>query len=693
MSLLRDNALGIRRRAAKIEYACDDAEPLFCNSHYTSARASGLGGGSVQQTQSTVCASMNTPEHAPWQTSGDSEIAFAIDRFCNFTFLGSRWSLLTGWPLEETAAKPFADFVHSADRPAVLEALQSLLRREMYSCRIPARCIRRDGMYSWVEIHAHPSGGDGCEPAGVRGTMVDITNRRKGMRALRESEARFRAICEASPLGVFVTDSGGNCIFANANYALISGVRAERIRRRGYLSSVHPEDIERVRDTAEAARLSHTPYRIEARFVHKDETQTWSRTNAAPILDGANFLGTVHVVEDITAQRRAAEALHRSQERLKLALEGSGHALIDWDLPSGEVYLSEQWSRMVGSTQGPAVTTVRDLLGLLHTDDLERFECAMHETLNGVRPFLRAQARVQTRTAGWRWVEVHARVMERGSGGEALRVAGTVADITERKDIEARQTEFMATVSHELRTPLASVLGALEILRDEYREHIPETARRFLDMALRNGGQLSGLINSVLDLERIEIGLHEFDLRNVEVSSLLALALEANAPYAMKLDVTIAIDQPRTRAMVWTDADRVQQILTNLISNAVKFSPPGAPVTLGCEAKKDKVRLFVRDRGPGIPEESRDRVFQRFGQASNQDLARLPGSGLGLSICKALALRLGGDIGFRSVVGHGSVFWVDLPRSKHGALRENELAKAPSAEEPLQRTRAQRAGT
>ncbi len=613
---------------------------------------------------------MNTAEHVPWQAADDSEIAFAIDRFCNISELGKGWTALTGWSLEEMAAKPFPDFIHAADRRAVVEALHSLLRAEMYSCRIPARCLRRDGMHCWVEIHGHPSGAADAGAPGVRGTMVDISNRRKGMRALRESEARFRAICEASPLGVTVTDANGDCIFANSNYQRISGVRAERMRRRGYLSTVHPDDAEHVRDTGEAARLAHTPYRLEHRFVHRDRVETWCRTHAAPILDGASYLGTVHVVEDITAQRRAAEALRESQERLTLALEGSGHALVDWDVVSGDVYLGEQWGRMMGSAQGAAVTTVRDLLALVHADDLEAFERATQETLLGMRPFLRAQARVQTRTAGWRWVELHARVMERGASGQALRVAGTVADITERKDIEARQSEFMATVSHELRTPLASVLGALEVLRDEYRDHIPEEARRFLDMALRNGTHLSGLINSVLDLERIEIGLHEFEPRNVDVADLLARALEANAPYAMKLDVSLALDQPRVRAAVWTDADRVQQILTNLISNAVKFSSAGASVTLGCEAKRDQVRLFVRDQGPGIPEESREQIFQRFGQANNQDRARLPGSGLGLSICRALARRLGGDIGVRSVVGHGSVFWVDLPREKTAPAHE-----------------------
>jgi signal transduction histidine kinase len=119
---------------------------------------------------------------------------------------------------------------------------------------------------------------------------------------------------------------------------------------------------------------------------------------------------------------------------------------------------------------------------------------------------------------------------------------------------------------------------------------------------------------------------------------------------------------------VWTDPVRAQQILTNLISNAVKFSPEGDVVSLGCERQTDRVRLYVADHGSGIPDEARDRIFQRFGQASNQEHSRVPGSGLGLSICKALATRMGGDIGFRSEPGKGSVFWVDLPRAKGAAV-------------------------
>ena len=610
---------------------------------------------------------MTTHELLPWQRQAEPEVGFAMDRFGNISHVGAGWGKLTGSAAHEVLSRPFADIIHPADRPPVLEALQSLIRGEIYSCRVPARCLRRDGLHCRLEIYAHPTLDAQGRIDGVRGSFTDITDRRKSMRALRESEARFRAISEASPLGVYVTDAGGGCIFANTNFEQIAGLRADQVRAAGHLSTLHPEDRAPVLQARESATRSRTPYGVDCRYLHADGTVAWTRINGAPIHDGGNLLGFVHVVEDVSAQRCAGETLRRSQERLQLALEGSGDVLLDWDLRSGEVYLSEQWGQLVDGPRGAAVTTVRDLLELVHPREQPLVQQALDETLSGERPFLRVQYRVRTQTGEWKWVETHARVMERGDDGMPLRITGISADVTDRKNLEVRQAEFMATVSHELRTPLASVLGALEILREDYLAELPRDARRFIEMALRNGNQLAGLIQSVLDLERIETGVHGFDFAAVCVKELLGRAVQINEAFALKLAVRLEMETEDVGdCYVWTDMVRTLQVLTNLISNAVKFSPAGERVTLGCIAAADRVRLFVEDRGPGIPEDSRDCIFQRFGQASNQEHSRVPGSGLGLSICKALVARMGGDIGLRSEVGRGSVFWVELPRAKGG---------------------------
>ena len=606
---------------------------------------------------------MTTPGSAA-QAGADSEIAFSLDRDSRFVSVSAHWTALTGWPEQATLGKPFTDFIFPDDLASAMESVHSLQLQEIYSCRMPTRVLRQDGMSRWVEMYAYPRLGEDGEVAGIAGTLVDITDRRKGMRALRESEARFRAICEASPLGVYVTNANDVCIFTNSNFSHIAGLRTDQLQQDGYLRNIHPDDFADVQRKRQDARELSRPYNVEHRYRHDDGAEKWSRDNAAPILDGSNFLGFVHVVEDITRQRKAADELRQSEERLQLALEGSGHALFDWDLATGEIYLSEQWSRMIGAPHGKSATTLVELMKLVHEHERDDFEYALEETLDDTRPFLRVHTRIRNASGKYRWVEFHARIMERDDKGKPLRMTGTCADITDRKNLEARQAEFIATVSHEMRTPLSSMLGALDVLNDEFRQHLPPQALRFLDMAVRNGTHLSTLINSVLDLERIESGVHDFEFSGVDVGDLLGRAVEVNEAYAMKLNVRLQLDAPRKSERVWTDASRVLQILTNLISNAVKFSPAGASVDLSTEARRDKIRLCVRDHGRGIPEASQAKIFQRFAQATNQEHARAQGTGLGLSICKALTERLGGDIGFRSQEGEGSVFWIDLPRVK-----------------------------
>jgi PAS domain S-box-containing protein len=599
--------------------------------------------------------------------SAERQSVIAADRFGNWTHLDEHWTELTGLSVDASLRKPLADFIHPEDRARVLEAVQSVIRGEIYSCRYPMRLQRKDGMHCWVEIFAYPTLNSSGRIDGLRGTLTDIADRRKGLAPLRESEARFRALSEASRLGLCVTDAKGNCTFSNPNFHAIAGLRPDQAMGPGHLSTAHPDDAERLLALREIALKNETAFRSEHRYLHSDGTVVWAHMNAAPILDGGKCLGFVQVIEDVSDRRLDEEMLRRSRERLQLALEGSGDALVDWDLRTGEVFLSEQWGRITDVTTAPAVTTMKGLQALVHPDDVERLREAIEETLQEQRPFLRLQYRVRTGSGAWKWVETHARVVERGPGDVPLRMTGTTADITERKAVEERQAQFVATVSHELRTPLAAVLGALGVLHDDYYEQIPTAARRFLDMALRNGEQLGALIHSVLDLEAVETGVHSFHFRAVPAMEVLQRCAELNAGFALKFSVTLTVVPCARDSHVWADPDRLLQILTNFVSNAVKFSSTGSVVTLYCTTEEDRVRFCVEDHGPGIPEEFRSRVFQRFAQPKQADSPRAAGSGLGLSICKALAERMNGAVGYSSIAGEGSVFYVELPSARASA--------------------------
>jgi PAS domain S-box-containing protein len=619
---------------------------------------------------------MTTHEILPWQHQAEHEVGFAMDRFGNISQMGSGWNMLTGESAQDVLCSPFADIIHPADRPPVLEALQSLIRGEIYSCRMPARCLRRDGLHCWVEVYAHPSLDADGRIDGVRGSFTDITDRRKGMRALRESEARFRAISDASPLGVYVTDAGGGCIFANANFEQISGLRADQARAAGHLSTLHPEDRARVLQARGAATCSRTPYGVDCRYVHADGTVAWTRINGAPIRDGGSLLGFVHVVEDVTAQRSAGETLRRSQERLRLALEGSGDVLLDWDLRSGEVYLSEQWGQLVGGPQGAAVTTVRDLLELVHPREQPLVQQAVDETLSGERPFLRVQYRVRTQAGEWKWVETHARVMERSADGTPLRVTGTSADITDRKNLEARQAEFIATVSHELRTPLASLIGFIETLRGPAKDDA-EARERFLGLMSDQAGRMGRLVQDLLSLSAIELAEHTRPGDRVGLAATFGSVVAGLEMEARAKDMTIERDLAPDLPPVLGNGDQIAQLLSNLIGNAIKYGRAGTPVTVSAhfsaEVPQDMaaaveqaggpgvVRIEVRDRGEGIDAEHIPRLTERFYRVDTARSRAVGGTGLGLAIVKHIVARHRGLLEIESEVGEGSTFSVTLP--------------------------------
>jgi len=242
---------------------------------------------------------------------------------------------------------------------------------------------------------------------------------------------------------------------------------------------------------------------------------------------------------------------------------------------------------------------------------------------------------------------------------EAYRAAQDKLD--ERRRMEALKDELISLVGHELRTPLTSIHGALGLIRGKVGPQLPEDARRLLDIAHRNSRRLARLLDNVLDLQRIESGTLAFDVRSQGLLPLLEQAIEANQPYAEPLGVTLALGGDPPDVQVKVDGDRVIQVLTNLLSNAAKFSPPRETVTVSAALRGAEVRVSVADRGPGIPEGFRSRVFQRFAQADSSTTRARGGTGLGLCISKAIVEGMGGRIGFEARPEGGTVFFFDLP--------------------------------
>lgn len=249
----------------------------------------------------------------------------------------------------------------------------------------------------------------------------------------------------------------------------------------------------------------------------------------------------------------------------------------------------------------------------------------------------------------------------RGPGGRISGFLGIASDITERKRIEQMKSEFISTVSHELRTPLTSIRGALSLVMGKTKEQLPEKARRMLELAERNSERLTLLINDILDLEKIEAGRLEFDFKIVDLVVLATRALEDNEGYASEHHVQLVLDSQITHAQVRADEHRLLQVFSNLISNAVKFSPQKGRVEISITEHSRRFRATVRDHGSGIPEAFRNQIFQRFAQADSSNTRAKGGTGLGLSITKAIIEHHQGSIGYESEEGVGTAFYFDLP--------------------------------
>ena len=236
-----------------------------------------------------------------------------------------------------------------------------------------------------------------------------------------------------------------------------------------------------------------------------------------------------------------------------------------------------------------------------------------------------------------------------------------VRDITERKAADRLKDEFISTVSHELRTPLTAIQGAVGLVVEGAAGEMPADAQKLLAIAYSNGDRLVRLINDILDIQKIESGKVALADERLRVRDVLQQAAEANQAYADQYDVAIQMDDPVDDPWVCADADRLMQVMANLLSNAAKFSPKGGTVVIGATRRDGMARISVTDRGMGIPAGARETVFEKFTQVDTRLTRDRGGTGLGLSICKAIVERMGGSIDYESEVGEGSTFYVDLP--------------------------------
>ena len=245
---------------------------------------------------------------------------------------------------------------------------------------------------------------------------------------------------------------------------------------------------------------------------------------------------------------------------------------------------------------------------------------------------------------------------------DVIAVIAQGRDVTAQLEAERMKKEFTSTLSHELRTPLTSIIGSLQLINSGVMGDVDKEVGELTMVAERNGQRLLDLINDILDIEKIESGKVTLAPEVMRVDELVRESLVLNKAFGERFKVSFQSQGDIAQRQVHADRKRLLQVMTNLLSNAAKFSPEGGIVEISTEDAGPNVRIAVHDRGSGIPEAFRSRIFGRFTQADSTATRQKGGSGLGLAICKRLVELMRGRIGFDDRPGGGTTFWFELPR-------------------------------
>jgi len=254
------------------------------------------------------------------------------------------------------------------------------------------------------------------------------------------------------------------------------------------------------------------------------------------------------------------------------------------------------------------------------------------------------------------------------------KYAGLGFDITDQKLAEQMQSDFVSMVSHELRTPLTVIAGSLDALMLDPARKTSESETMLIEMGQRNCVRLETLIEDLLDISKIENGTLSFQCENLDISEVVTQAVNEVASLAGRRDIALTVNIDANQHTVFIDRMRVMQVMVNLLSNGIKFSPGGSSIAIGVEQIGGRVVVSVQDCGRGISEDFRPMIFRRFSREASVQADGTEGFGLGLSICKQLIEQMNGDIDFESVSGEGSTFFFSLPLV-HQSVRADDVGQ------------------
>ena len=472
---------------------------------------------------------------------------------------------------------------------------------------------------------------------------------------------------------VTITDVAGSIVYANDKFCEISGYSREELlgeNHRLIKSDQHPAQFYK-NLWSQISQGKTWQGRIANR--NKNGELYWVQSTITPFLDNAGKpYQYIAIRTDITGVIASEMALSESEERLALAIEGSGDGVWDWDMPNEAMTFSKQYEAMMGYAEHELPPLVSTWVDSVHPEDLPRVEKRLGDYLAGQFSDYIVELRLSCKDGSYKWIMCRGKVVNTDQAGQPLRMIGIHTDITEQKKseqalIDSREeadranrakSEFLSSMSHELRTPMNAILGFGQLL--DMDDELNKEQLQSVQEILKGGDHLLKLINEVLDLSKIESGSIDMSLEPVSLCEIVTECVALIKPLAEKRDIRIHYASLKD-IIVRADAIRLKQALLNLLSNAIKYNRDGGQVFIDVAlALGNQIRILIKDTGIGVAKESLAGLFEPFNRLGAEGES-IEGTGIGLTITQRIVDIMGGTISVESEVGVGSCFSIELP--------------------------------
>jgi len=579
------------------------------------------------------------------------------------TVFNERWAEMLGYTLAElapTTVNTWLRLCHPDDMLASDEMLQKHFRGELPYYDLTGRMRHKDGHWVWIRDRGCVvSWSEDGKPLLMSGSHQDVTQERLAEEKLAHAYELLEQSNAAAHIGTWEYDVETKELHWSKVTRQIHEVDEHfRCNSEEALAFYKgSQQQQKIRTLIVNAIQQGKRFDAEFEIVTARQSERWVRVIGLPQFKDYKIHKVYGTFQDISDSKANAEALRdqaaHTQAILDNVLDGiitvNHHGYIDaFNFAAASIFGYHK-DELIGRH----ISILLPVEGK-HNANLGTFRSGEIGQVIGV------SREIEARRKDGSIFPLDLSISAVKRRGRPLYI-GLMRDITERKRLEKIKNEFISTVSHELRTPLTSISGALGLILGGVTGHLPESLTPLLRIASKNSQRLTFLINDLLDMEKLGAGKMHFHMQKQALQPLLIQALETNTTLSIQRKVQLQLISPVPAVQVEVDSQRLMQILTNLLSNAIKYSPENEVVEVRASVRRKMVRISISDRGNGIPHEFRERIFQKFAQADSSDTREKGGTGLGLAISRELAEYMGGQIGFDSVTGAGSNFYIELP--------------------------------